>query len=271
MFSFTFFVLVSAAPSLAESPPQPLAQTQMPTMIAHDDKTHVFKNHQTDGTFVLYDVAQETLHLVNSSRANQPFIPASTFKIANSLIALETGVIADENEIIPYGGGSTFIKAWAQDMPLPKAFAISNVPVYQELARRIGLKRYQTWLDKLEYGNANPGQNVETFWLRGPLKISAVDQTIFIAKLAHKQLPLSKRVQSIVSDISIVDKKAGKTLHGKTGWTTTQNPDIGWFVGWVQHENNTYAFALNIDMSSRKDASKRRPIAEAFLAMFDVY
>lgn len=239
--------------------------------VIHNDKSDIFREYKTTGTFVLLDVRRNALHLVNSTRAHQPFIPASTFKIANSLIALETGVIKDENEIIPYGGGRTFIKAWAEDMPLRRAFAISNVPVYQELARRIGLDRYRKWLDRLDYGNQSPGQNVETFWLRGPLEISAIDQAKFIAKLAQRQLPLSDRAQSIVADISLLEAKENKKLHGKTGWTTTPHPDIGWFVGWVEMGADIYAFALNIDMASRDDAKKRRLIAEKLLAAFGVY
>lgn len=247
------------------------SQAHAQTHVLHDKKADIFRTHQTTGTFVLYDVDQNELHLVNSTRAQTPFIPASTFKLINSLIALETRVIKDENEIIPYGGGRTYIKAWAEDMPMRRSFSISNVPIYQELARRIGLKRYQYWLDKLQYGNANPGQNVDTFWLRGPLTISAIDQALFIAKLAKKQLPLSQRSQSIVADISVIGTKDKKTLHGKTGWTTTPNPDIGWFVGWVQNDAKTYAFALNIDMRSSNDAVKRQLIAEELLTTFNVY
>jgi beta-lactamase class D len=239
--------------------------------VIHDDKSDIFKEYKTKGTFVLFDVGRNALHLVNSARAHRPFIPASTFKIANSLIALETGIIKDEHEVIPYGGGRVFIQSWAEDMPLGRAFAISNVPVFQELARRIGLENYRAWLDKLDYGNADPGQDVETFWLRGPLEISAIDQVKFLAKLVTKQLPISERAQAIVADISFLDTKNGKTLHGKTGWTTTPHPDIGWFVGWVENGADIYAFALNIDMASRDDAKKRRPIAERLLTALGVY
>lgn len=248
-----------------------VSQAFAQTVILHDDKADIFAAHKTKGTFVLYDLQRDEFHLVNSTRADTAFIPASTFKIANSLIALETGAIEDEHEVIPYGGGRVFIPSWAEDMPLGKAFAISNVPVFQELARRIGLERYQMWLDRLEYGNASIGQNVETFWLRGPLEISAIDQAKFIAKLATQQLPFSKQTQQVVADISKLQVKDGKTLHGKTGWTTTPHPDIGWFVGWVQNGDQTHSFALNIDMASRKDAGKRRAIAEKLLAMLGIY
>ena len=248
-----------------------ISQALSQTVILHDDKAEIFDEQKTKGTFVLFDVQSNELHLVNSARAQTPFIPASTFKIANSLIALETGVIEDEHEVIPYGGGRVFIQSWAEDMPLGKAFAISNVPVFQELARRIGLERYQMWLERLDYGNARIGQDVETFWLRGPLEISAIEQAKFIAKLAMQQLPLSKQTQKVVADISKLQVKDNKTLHGKTGWTTTPHPDIGWFVGWVQNGDQTHAFALNIDMASRKDAAKRRAIAEKLLSVLGIY
>src|SRR6185295_19637139 len=116
----------------------------------------------------------------------------------NSLIALETGVVKDESEAVPYGGKPQPIKAWEKDMGLRDAIKISNVPVYQEIARRVGLARYDAWLARLDYGNRQTGTVVDRFWLDGPLAISAVEQTKFVARLAQGTLPASARSQAIV-------------------------------------------------------------------------
>src|SRR5690606_18887771 len=108
-------------------------------------------------TFVLYEASADRLALVNAERARQRFVPASTFKITNSLIALETGVVKDADEVIPYGGKPQRVKEWERDMSMRDAIAVSNVPVYQELARRIGLERYKAWLERLKYGNREIG------------------------------------------------------------------------------------------------------------------
>jgi Penicillin binding protein transpeptidase domain len=105
------------------------------------DLEAVFAENGVAGTFVLYDVATDHLTLINAKRAERRFVPASTFKIANTIIALEIGVVKDENEIIPYGGQPQPFKTWEKDMSMREAIALSAVPIYQELARRIGLER----------------------------------------------------------------------------------------------------------------------------------
>ena len=103
--------------------------------VIRDDLRRHFEKYGVNGTFVLLEVDDERMTLVNPRRAEERFVPASTFKIPNSVIALDTGVVRDENEIIPYGGKPQIVKAWEKDMSMREALPVSNVPVYQELAR----------------------------------------------------------------------------------------------------------------------------------------
>lgn len=226
------------------------------------DLSAIFAKHSVVGTFVLYDPSAARLVTVNAARAQRRYVPASTFKIANSLIALETGVAADENEVIPYGGKPQRIKAWEKDMPMREAIAASNVPVYQELARRIGLERYRVWLARLNYGNRQTGTAVERFWLDGPLEISAIEQARFVMLLAQQKLQASARSQSIVRDILRIEDRDGAVLYGKTGW----DGQIGWWTGWVEREGRRVsAFSLNMDMREMADAPKRVAIGKSLL------
>ncbi len=226
------------------------------------DLETVFEEHGVVGTFVAFDVLRNQMTLVNAVRARMPFVPASTFKVANSLIALETGVVKDENEVVPYGGKPQPVKAWEQDMSLRDAIPISNVPVYQQIARRIGLDRYREWLARLDYGNRNVGTAVDQFWLRGPLKITAIEQTAFMARLAKQMLKAQKRTQLVVRDIIRLERNDTFALYGKTGWSQK----IGWWTGWVERNENIYAFAVSIDMATVADAPKRIAIGRSILS-----
>ena len=226
---------------------------------------NIFEKAQIKGTFVLYDVNNDSFIGHNEERASTRFIPASTFKIVNSLIGLSVGAVKDVDEILPYGGGEQFLKAWEQDMSLRDAIVISNVPIYQELARRIGLDKMQDGINKLNYGNKNIGSEVDQFWLEGPLEISAVEQVKYIAKLAQKKLPFQSGHQTAVAEILKLEGDDIKTLYGKTGWQTATDPGIGWWVGWVKREGKVYTFALNIDMNSIEDANKRIEIGKLSL------
>jgi len=174
------------------------------------DLDAVFAENGVAGTFVLYDVATDHFTLINAERAERRLVPASTFKIANTIIALETGVVKDENEIIPYGGQPQPFKTWEKDMSMREAIALSAVPIYQELARRIGLERYREWLPRLDFGNRQTGTIVDTFWLDGPLEISAVEEARFVARLAQQKLDASIRSQSIARDIIRLESRDGK-------------------------------------------------------------
>ena len=230
----------------------------------------LFKARDLHGTFVLYDVAGNRMIGYNRTRAQVRYIPASTFKIPNSLIGLAAASVRSVDEVLPYGGKPQPIKEWEQDMSLRNAIRISNVPVYQELARRTGLARMRDAVTALEYGNESIGNHVDDFWLVGPLKISAVEQAEFLARFGQLQLPFSRPIQLSVREILFLEAGDKWALYGKTGWATTYKPQIGWWVGWVQKGDEIYSFALNIDMPSMVDASKRIELGKECLRALGV-
>jgi len=225
----------------------------------------LFRHAGVQGTFVLYDVSADRFIVHDRVRAETRFIPASTFKILNSLIGLSLGAVKSVDEVLPYGGKPQPIKLWEKNMGLRDAIKISNVPIYQELARRIGLERMRDNVSRIGFGNGEIGTVVDTFWLLGPLKISAIEQTQFLTRLAQGKLPFPKDTQAKVREIVQLDQGNDWSLYGKTGWTGTKKPAIGWWVGWIQKEGRLYSFALNIDMPKVTDAPKRIELGKASL------
>jgi beta-lactamase class D len=218
----------------------------------------IFQMQDVEGTFVLFDIETDTMFVSNETRAKKRFIPASTFKIVNSLIGLDIGAVKSVDEVLPYGGKPQRIKEWERDMGLREAIKMSNVPIYQELARRIGINRMREGVKKLGYGNMEIGSVVDRFWLDGPLAISAVEQTEFLHRLVKGSLPINPNAVRAVKEITLLEKTDTYELHGKTGWLFGPTPpQIGWWVGWIERENGVYPFALNIDMRSDADAAKR--------------
>jgi beta-lactamase class D len=250
-------------------------------IVERPDLAKHFVSEGVQGTFVLLDVTADRMSLHNAGRAHQRFIPASTFKILNSLVALETGVVKDENEVLPYGGKPQRFKQWEQDMGLREAIKVSNVPVYQEVARRIGQDRMARFVKLAGYGNADIGHTVDRFWLDGPLAISAIEQAQFVARLARRKLPFSERNQAVVRDILRQEASATHALFAKTGWvfaepasstarSSTKPAELGWLVGWVERDDKVYAFALNIDIHREEDAAKRQTVVRKCLKTLGV-
>lgn len=241
-----------------------------PVVEVHDELSAVFDQAGTKGTFVLYDANRGRTVMVDRSRAQRPLIPASTYKIPHSLIALETGVVKDTNEVIPYGGKPQPVKDWERDMNLRDAVRVSNVPVFQEIARRVGAGREREWLVRLGYGNAEVGSKVDRFWLDGPLMISAEAQARWLCGLARQELPASVGHQQAVRDILRIESTASYVLYGKTGWAIGTTPQLGWWVGWVERGTDRYCFALNMDINTDADAPKRITLGRTLLQRLDV-
>ena len=173
----------------------------------------LFTDAGTEGTFVGYKVDDYLVISSDSGRSGEAKLPASTFKIPNSLIALETGVVGDpDKDVFKWDGVTRSIEAWNKDHTLRSAIAASAVPVYQEIARRIGPERMQKYVDLLDYGNRNIGGGIDQFWLTGDLRIDPVQQVDFVDRLRRGVLPVSKRAQDLVRDILPVTK-VGDARH----------------------------------------------------------
>src|SRR5471032_2487519 len=190
-----------------------------------------FTDEGTAGTFVGYKVDDYLVIASDKDRSGEPKLPASTFKIPNSLIALETGVVGDpDKDIFKWDGVTRSIEGWNRDHTLRSAIAVSAVPVYQEIARRIGAARMQKYLELLEYGNHDIGGGIDQFWLTGALRIDPVQQVDFVDRLRRGVLPVSKRSQDLVRDILPVTKAGDAVIRFKSGLLGAEpgKPSLGW-------------------------------------------
>ncbi len=204
---------------------------------------------KSDGCFIVYDLKRDRYIRYNPDHCQKRFIPASTFKIFNSLVALETKAIANENIIIPWDGvvNNEFLE-WNQDQTMRTAFKRSVVWFYQELARRVGYERMRKYIQASGYGNQDIGDRIDTFWLKGKLRISPEEQIKFLVMLYKENLPFAPAVMQTVKDIMVIDRQEHYTLRGKTGWGRDVDgmKNIGWYVGYLERDHNVYFYTLNI-------------------------
>jgi len=249
---------------------QPTRTIQNPTQIAQSiDFGRHFQELGVKGSILIEDLKHDPLrglrqriYQYNPQRNSTAFLPASTFKILNSLISLETGVISDEIQILTWDGIQRQIPAWNRDLNMREAIKLSAVWFYQVLARRVGYERMQKWVAQVGYGNSQIGskEDIDRFWLQGELRITPQAQVQFLRRLYKNELPFSERSLSIVKDILIVEKTPEYTIRGKTGLVGFEGkvkPEIGWYVGYLEKGDNTYFFATNIDIQNPKDLSAR--------------
>jgi beta-lactamase class D len=216
------------------------------------------------GVFVLWEPNSFRLESSDTVRDHRGFLPASTFKVFNSLVALQTAAVVDEHTIIPWD--STVRRPeWDVDMDMATAIERSCVPWYQEVARRAGALRMQHWLDTVHYGNATMGDPIHLFWLQGELRITPMQQVYFMQKLNEERLPFEVKHQRTVKRILPGDSTATWRIRGKTGWAVRMQEEYGWYVGWVERAGRTAYFAINIDIRSMDDVPRRQTLTRLLL------
>lgn len=242
-----------------------------------------FKDCKVEGSITLFDYQNKKWIYSDSSDALKETLPASTFKIINSLIALEEGLIADENEVIKWIGLNNYnTSKYAnrpetfKDMNLKEALEISALQVYIEFAKKIGVEKYKKYLALCNYGNGIIDENNKNdFWVSGRFGITPKNQVEFLIKLYEDKLPFSKRNMDIVKRIMITETQGGKIMHAKTGWAQYGGNDIGWWVGYEDKSGKITFFATRLikKLEENNDdfASCRKKITKEVLKQINVF
>ena len=206
----------------------------------------IFKGY--DATFIFKEFGGSHILVLNPKRASQRFSPCSTFKVVNTMVGLDAGVVKDETTTFLWDGRHYDREAANKDQTLESAFKNSIVWYYQELARRVGRARMQAALDRIPYGNRDTSGGIDRFWLESTLQISPMEQLAIIERLYARRLPFSVRAQELVMELMVQEDTLNWKYSGKTGsGNLPKGRSIGWFVGSVQSGVKRYIFAVNIE------------------------
>ena len=216
-----------------------------------NDLKQYFDSRNTEGCFTMLDNSTGKVTVYNLGMDTTRFLPASTFKIVNSLIGLETGKITDEKMVIKWDG-VTRRPEWDKDLTMEEAFKVSAVPYYQEVARRVGHDTMKMYIDSLSYGNKNMEGAIDSFWLNNHLKISPDEQLGLMKRLYFDQLPFRKSAQETVKTVMLQEDNTAYKLSYKTGWGFDEsNNAIGWVTGWIEENRHVYFFVTLVRSKNR--------------------
>ena len=232
---------------------------------AQSPQTPEFPSGITDGCFVSLNLKTGVYFRIHEDACQKRFSPYSTFKIANSLIGLQAGVIKDPDKkwhwdsakypVPENAPGGDYKQIWAQDNSMRTALANSIVWYYREVATRVGPKRMKGWLDRFEYGNTDISGGIDHFWLGSSLLISPEEQVRFLTKLSRGKLPVSKEHLALVQEILTQDRGSDFKLVGKTGSSADGE---GWLVGWTEAPKGPCTFALHLKAASYAEMADLR-------------
>lgn len=231
----------SESPTLEETPPKALEKNV-------NGFADILKEADVEGSILVLDEKENTYLSNNFSRCRKGFLPASTFKIPNSIVAFESGVVKDTSTLFKWDGKPRRLSFWEKDMVFKQAFRQSCLPCYQEMARMVGYEGMKKQVGKLNYGNmVFDSTNFDAFWVEGESRITPFEQIDFLQRLYHEKLPVSDRTYSMVKDMMTIEETADYKISGKTGWSIRDGFNVGWFVGYVEVGDRVYFFATNVE------------------------
>ena len=199
------------------------------------------------GAVAVREVGASTTLVSEAAAASTQVVPASTFKVLHSLIALEEGVVTDVDEVVRWDGTVRDVEAWNQDHSLRTGIAVSAVWLYQEVARQVGVDAMRSHLAEVGYGNGQVGDTIDSFWLEGPLAVSTIDQVDLLDRLARGALPFSSDHQAAVLDILVTESSPAGDVRHKTGSALRSEPPVAWLVALVEHPDGDHTVALRLD------------------------
>jgi beta-lactamase class D len=207
----------------------------------------ILDSAKVQGAILVYAAEDDKFYSNDFEWSKQGSLPASTFKIANSIIGLETGVVEGDSTIFKWDGQPKALKVWEQDLRFREAFHYSCVPCYQQIARRVGYERMTAYIQKLDYGNIQFDSSlIDRFWLEGESTITPFQQIDFLQRFYNAQLPIKERTHSIMKKLMVMEENEQYKISGKTGWAIRNGNNRGWFVGYVETNEQVYFFATNI-------------------------
>lgn len=236
----------------------------------YEDLSQYFKDF--DGSFVMYDLKSNQYHIYNEEKSKKRVSPNSTYKIYSALLGLENGIITRNNSYIPWDGKLHPINSWNKDQDLFSAMENSVNWYFHYLDKKTGIKDIQTYLKQIKYGNCDISGGISRFWLESSLKISPIEQVKLLKDFYTNKFNFKDENIEAIKDSLIVSKKDGVSLSGKTGTATINGKDVnGWFIGYVEKNENTYFFATNIQSKDYSNGSLAAKITLSILNDKKIY
>lgn len=226
---------------------------QVPSLLKGQDFVHMesfqslLDSNDLEGSILIFDPQIGHYFSNDFDWAKVGRLPASTYKIPHSIIALECGVVADSLSLFLWDGQDRYLDVWEQDLTFKQAFQLSCVPCYQEIASKIGVERMNNWLEKLSYGHMQVNaENLTRFWLEGDSRISQFEQINFLYRFYTRKLPISEHSYSTLEDLLLLAEEEDYKLSAKSGWAVRNGHNNGWFVGYLESGARLLFFATNI-------------------------
>lgn len=270
IFSFISIVIATQLPFISVFAEENNRYYNIEDKTVYEDLSKYFSGFE--GSFVLYDQNKDQYRIYNEDKSSLRVSPDSTYKIYSGLIALESNIITRDSSTLTWDGKENPYPAWNMNQDLESALKNSVNWYFQQLDKENSLETIETFLKELGYGNENISGGIDSFWLESSLKISPLEQVNVLHDFYTNHFSFNEDNVNTVKDALRLEEKPGRVLSGKTGTGNVNGVNIrGWFVGYVETDDNTFFFASYIENHGNAAGSKAAEIALSILADKGIY
>ena len=225
-----------------------------------------------EGSFVLYDMAQDTWNIYDMDRAALRVSPDSTYKIYDALFGLEAGAITPEDSTMEWNRELYPFQEWNTDQTLQSAMSASVNWYFQEIDKQLGTSAIDRYIREIRYGNENTKGGLSSYWMESSLKISPIEQVELLRKLYENNLGFGIQNVNAVKDSILLSSSEAGNLYGKTGTGCIDGKDVnGWFVGYVEAPDNMWFFAANIAANDDASGNSAAEITQHILSKINIW
>ena len=220
--------------------------------IDNELKTY-YDAEKTEGCFTFLDNATGQITVYNMGMDTTRVAPGATFDVLNTMVALHSGTITDENKPLSFKKENDSMAI--STITLKQAFRDNSKECTQFVAKLTGTAIMQAWIDSLSYGNKIIGDSSEMYWTNNKLKISPDEQLGFLKRLYFDQLPFRKSVQESVRNMMLQEDNSAYRLSYKTATIINEsNHTFTWNMGWIEENRHVYFF-VNLMKNNANDKS----------------
>lgn len=240
-----------------------------PDSIVVDTFGNLLKEAGFKGSILILNEDNNAFYSNDFHWSKKSALPASTFKLPNTLVLLQSGAASSLKETIPYYGEKRAFGFWEEEMSFGEAFRRSCFPCYSQITKKLSASKMRHYLGLLNYpGMVFDSTDYFNFWVQGDSKINQFQQIDFLKQLADEKLKVDVKNQTLLKS-AMLDTGGRYPIYGKTGWTRKNGKEIGWYVGWVKHLGNRYYVATRIEAEGDFDLKSfiaiRKKSSEAVL------
>lgn len=220
----------------------------------------IFSSIPIEGSIVISNMDGSKKHIYNDSRAEEKYTVASTFKILNTLIAIQENIVPSGYHRFIWDGKKRGIQTWNQDQNLESAFKVSCVWCYQDIARKVGHRKYKDYLQKYKYGELPENFAITEFWLDGTLGLNSHEQINFLKQVYTETPPFSRKSYKSLKEIMLVEKSSEYSIYAKSGWAPNVESPVGWYIGYVESLGETWFFVTNLGVENLEHLHLRNEV-----------